>query len=471
MKRNIKRIAGCLAVLCLLFWALNGLNRITMRKESQQKYQDFFAQEADFDVLFLGNSKVMNAVLPPELWNDYGIVSYNLAGHGCFLPTSYWILRNALEYTTPKVVVIDCSSISSQRSMPSIQFTHQSFDAFPLSMTKLRGVMDMVGESEEGAGDALERQIELLWPFFTYHSRWNELDKPDFALEAAVEKGAESRIAVHPPADFSNVNREAVFEEDSLGKEYLIRMIGECKARGIEVLLTFVPFPASEGYWKEANCVYEIADAQNVEYINFLELDVVDYRTDCYDADSHLNPSGARKVTEYLGSFLRDHYAVPDRREDSGYSHWNWDYERYYDHKLEWMWECETGYEFLMLLADDDFSFVMELSNSALKQDEQFLHLLRNLGADPEQLTDGITYLVADRARGTMEYIPQTELEAGDVETGLGTLHLAREQGASVLYLNGSECIRATNQYRYDLRVSIFSLAGKEIKKLQLDVN
>ena len=471
MKQTIKRIAGCLAVLCLLVLTLDCLNRVTMRKESQQKYADFFREEQNFDVLFLGNSRAMNAFLPMELWNDYGIVSYNLSGHGCYLPTSYWILQNALDYTTPQVVVVDCTNISSKWMMPSMAFTHNSFDAFPLSMTKVRAVMDMVGESEVGTGDTLERRAELLWPFITYHGRWNQLEKADLSLTSALEKGAESRIAVHVPADTSGVNREAVFEEDSVGKEYLVRLIQDCKNRGIRVLLTFLPFPASEGYWKEANCVTQIAREQGVEYVNFLTMDVVDYQTDCYDADSHLNPSGARKVTAWLGRHLQQTYAVADRRDEAAFHHWNRDYERYYDDKLEKMWEAETGYEFLMLLADDDFSFVMEINNIALRQDPQYCRLLQNFGADPERLGQGIVYLIADRTRGTLEYVTREALEAGPATTALGQLRLAEEDGESVIFLEDAECIRATNQYRYDLRVSLYSLEGKQIKKLQLDVN
>ena len=44
-------------------------------------YYDFYQQEQDFDVLFLGTSHVLNAVYPMELWRDYGIVSYNMANH------------------------------------------------------------------------------------------------------------------------------------------------------------------------------------------------------------------------------------------------------------------------------------------------------------------------------------------------------------------------------------------------------
>ena len=112
MSMTLKRIASCLIVVCLTVAILAGLTGIVENKSSLQKYTQFFEQEGDFDVLFLGSSKVINGVLPMELWNDYGIVSYNLGGHANTIPTSYWVLRNALEHTTPKCVVLDCFGAS-----------------------------------------------------------------------------------------------------------------------------------------------------------------------------------------------------------------------------------------------------------------------------------------------------------------------------------------------------------------------
>lgn len=46
------------------------------------KNRDFIEHSDSYDVLFFGNSHMANGVFPMELWNDYGIVSYNLAGFG-----------------------------------------------------------------------------------------------------------------------------------------------------------------------------------------------------------------------------------------------------------------------------------------------------------------------------------------------------------------------------------------------------
>ena len=42
----------------------------------------------------------------------------------------------------------------------------------------------------------------------------------------------------------------------------------------------------------------------------------MDFSKDTYDGGLHLNLSGAEKITEYLGEFLRNEYELPDHRSE-----------------------------------------------------------------------------------------------------------------------------------------------------------
>lgn len=125
----------------------------------------------------------------------------------------------------------------------------------------------------------------------------------------------------------------------------------------IEVLLVYLPYPAPKDARLEVNSVYAVAEEYGVNYINFVEMDnVVDYTTDCYDSGSHLNPSGARKVTDYLGRYMKEHYNIPDRRNDKNYGRWFDDYETYTDYKINNINNQKVMEQELMLLADKNFS-------------------------------------------------------------------------------------------------------------------
>ena len=163
--------------------------------------------------------------------------------------------------------------------------------------------------------------------FSVYHNRWEEgLDKEDFEAAKTIEYGAETRVQIAAPDPIVK-NLGGIWEEDTVGMAYLRKMIEECKEDNIEVLLMYLPYPVPlEKDWISANTVKKLANEYNVNYINLMDEDVVDFAIDCYDAASHLNPSGAMKVTSFLGEYLRTHYDVVNHRNDDKYSYWNDDY-------------------------------------------------------------------------------------------------------------------------------------------------
>lgn len=369
--KKIAKSAGFIAVFLVIFLIACF---VLERKDSYQKYREFFDEEEDFDVLWLGTSHMLNGVFPMELWHDYGISSYNMGGHGNAIPATYWVLRNALDYTTPKVVVIDTWAANvnvkgSVNNMP--EQIHNSFDAFPLSWTKVQAINDI---SEDGF-----YKWDFLFEFSVYHNRWEELGAEDFAPSDNVEKGAESRISVMPLQTADTIPKEAD-EAETVAKEYLRKMIELCQERDIQVVLVYLPFSADEAETKSSNSINAIAQEYGVPYINFLYEDTVDYRVDMYDS-FHLNPSGARKVTDYIGEYLVENCGLTDHRQDEAYAHWSADYERYEEFKIVNLNQAESVYDYLMLLQDKNLSCDISVrKNSAYLEDAEFLALLQNIG-------------------------------------------------------------------------------------------
>lgn len=377
MKEYFKMLASSMVVLILCVVILNFLGNLVERKESRIKYRDFFEQNEDFDILFLGSSHMISGVYPMELWDDYGIVSYNLGGHGSRIPTSYIVLKQALDYTTPQLVVVDCCNVKSDRMYSdSIEQAHLSLDAFPLTWHKVRDIHELIGDRK--------LESEFLWNFVIYHNRWDSLTLQDLEPEISVEKGAESRIGVAVPNEFPIVSQDNKMEEDTVGIAYLRKTIELCQENDIDVLLTFIPFPADKDNQRDANRIYDIAEEYGVNYINFLaDVDVVDYEVDCLDEASHLNPSGGKKVTEYIGKYISEHYDIPDRRSFTEYSFWEDDYQNYLDYKISLLKNQNSLACYLMLLYDNDLACQIAVDeDSNIIMDEQIQRLIDNTGAE-----------------------------------------------------------------------------------------
>ena len=76
----------------------------------------------------------------------------------------------------------------------------------------------------------------------------------------------------------------------------------------------------------------EYALGKGVPYVdlNLMAKDLgMNWETDTMDGGDHLNINGAKKVTAYLGAYLKRNYALTDFRENRMYQYWNRDWKKY----------------------------------------------------------------------------------------------------------------------------------------------
>lgn len=368
----------------LLLAVLVHVSGVLERKESYVKYGPFLEAKEEFDVLFIGNSHMVNGVFPMELWRDYGIVSYNIAGYGNTVPVSYWAMRNAFDYHKPKLMVIDILDVGKKSKLTgSSGDLHKALDCYPLSLTKIQAIQDLIDDpyaTDDDGNYFVDMKWEYFLPLGKYHSRWNVLTESDFQPEMTKQKGAEAVIGVAQPRDYEIFEDGYAAEEDGWGFAYLRKMIEECKAQGIDVLLTYLPHPSTQEQQREANAVRWIAEEYGVNFVDLVYMDqVVDYSTDLFDSFSHLNPSGAKKVTDFLGRYIMDHYDISDRRIDPEYKDWEQDYSAYEAHKARYIAGQGKLENLLSLLHDKSFHvnlYVVE--GSAVYNHDKLMLLMHN---------------------------------------------------------------------------------------------
>ena len=113
-----------------------------------------------------------------------------------------------------------------------------------------------------------------------------------------------------------------------------------------------------------------------------MDLNLIDYDTDCYDPNSHMNPSGAWKITDHMGQILRKDYNLPDHRGEDGYEYWDEDYTIYADVKKDRLNNIKDLNTYLMLLEDKNYVFLMCVANPLVFEDLTTMNLLKNKGVD-----------------------------------------------------------------------------------------
>lgn len=435
-KRFFCRIVGLLLTLLLLLGILSFLNRLTYRKSFPNCYDEFFPSSDQYDVLFLGNSHIWNGVFPLELWGRCGITSYNLGNAGAQTGSLYWLARCALEHSTPRVIVFDCHNINSD-SRVYLPFFHNALAAFPFSLNKIRAAYDLCPPGVFSPDD----RLSLIFGFSAYHNRWSELSVDDFSWKEPAFFGARPLIRLDTSAPpFAT---EAALVPSGPNTVYLRRLAEDCKARNIRLILTTLPFSATEQDAEIANGLQTIAAELGVDYLNLLQMDLVDFQTDFADRDSHCNISGACKLSEFFADYLSKTCNLPDHRGDPDYDYWDSAYASW----LETMdSELETQnflFYSLMLLRHSRYSPIVYISPcSDLFDDPMTLPYLRSMcgeaelpGFDRASSTKG-SYLVFFDRSANKAY------EAVDISRISGTPYgdICVEPSRGLASIGGREC-------------------------------
>ena len=377
---KLKRIIKLLIFLIIFLSLFYLINKLFLLKSSFKRSNNFFKQKEEFDVLFFGTSHVMNGIYPMELWNNYGIISYNLGKPGETLATTYHNINMALKYHNPKVICVDTSMFFNEKVNSNRAFAHYSMDSYPISYEKCLAIKDLFGEK-----DLLDNEIEYLLKFPLYHSRWNELKEEDFTEIKECEKGAGLVTKVATSIEKSNSNIEELYsEKDNINIEYLIKIIKFCNEKNIELFITYLPQTKNEKCILNAEYIGNICKENNVNYINFFDIDIVD-DIDFYNMienNAHLNSSGARKVTDYLGKYITENYNIVDHRKDEIYSFWNEDYNKYIDFKIKKIEENKNELNncLSLLYNEKDIEYKITISSKLQIEEGNLLEkLLRNL--------------------------------------------------------------------------------------------
>ena len=266
----LKRIFSVILILCFVSGGIYLGNRVTERTVSRQKYIKYFSEKKEYDVLFYGSSHVLSGLQPMEIWDKYGITSYNLAGHAASLGMSYWVLRESLRYHKPKLAVLDIYDMYAfDQPFMDVSFMHYSLDAYPLDRLKVEAVRDLL------RGRSTGEKTELLFPFSVYHSRWNEVTEQSLKESFSDDYfnpyyGSEARYGVAVPMDIDRVPAQDVTEGSDGADDYIRGFVKVCEDAGVQVCFMRVPYPASVENQRAENRVMKLAEELGIEVIDMM---------------------------------------------------------------------------------------------------------------------------------------------------------------------------------------------------------
>lgn|SRR5574344_226185 len=285
------------------------------------------------DVMFIGDSNIYSDISPLEIYEKYGITSYDYAAPAISNMLTYYMFKEVIKYQTPKVVVMDVTSIFYGKDQEAS--TRKPIDSMKLSQNKLDFITDPIYNF------SLYDKFTFIAPFFRYHSRWNEVATSDitklFKKYKSTTKGYimndSIKAATNSTSYMEDTGSDTDFSTDYM-PEYVKKVNDLCNSMGIKLVVVSMPDTLEWNYGKHET-MSEWSTENNITYIDYnLSLNDIgiDYSVDSYDSGEHLNISGATKMSSYIADYLHTNFDLPDHRTDTAYSSWNDDLVNY--HKL-----------------------------------------------------------------------------------------------------------------------------------------
>ena len=273
---------------------------------------EYYKEEKDFDVIFIGDCEVYENFSPVVLWEEYGINSYIRGSAEQYIWQSYYLLEDILRYETPDVVIFNVQSLQFDDAHNEA-YNRMTLEGMKWSSSKVKSIMASMGPEE--------KFLDYVFPILRYHARWDNLTVSDvqylFSDKKVSHNGYYMRVDVKPA---ENVPEGKILGNYDFGEnawKYLDKMTKLCEEKGIRLIL--IKAPSLYPYWYEEweMQVEAYAAEHELLYVNFLELvdEIgIDYNTDTYDAGLHMNLSGAEKLSFYLGKRLVEEAGLSDRR-------------------------------------------------------------------------------------------------------------------------------------------------------------
>lgn len=301
--KKLKRVIMFLLVFAVLLWACSAGIQIIVRNVSgsvsgrSRVFASVSAEKKNtIDVLVAGDSESYTSVSPMDLWDRAGIAAYDCGQPGQRIQETYYILKTAFRTQSPKLVLFETNTM----------FRDPGF----LKNVQL----------------SLTEPLAYHFPVIKYHNAWKALfDGPGGPKKSY--KGFEIRdkvVSYEGDEEYMKETKDKA-QIPEVVRIYMEKIKRLCEKNGADLLLVSAPSPKNYNY-KKHNSLEEYARENDLPYVdlNMKFRDIgIDWKMDSYDRGDHLNISGARKVTAYIGEYLADNYDLPDRRNDDGWREWD----------------------------------------------------------------------------------------------------------------------------------------------------
>ncbi len=401
--------AAKIVIFCILFlFLLNRIYDIFSWKDTAGDYTSsmevfYDLEENIVDVLFLGSSHCYCSVIPAQLWEDYGMASFNMAISGQDLAGSYYNFKEALKTQDLKVVCVDLYGCTFHGYLIEGNLYRNTLSR-KLTPTYFEAVNSMVETDNKS-------DFYLRWPII--HTRYKELKKQDFVQDRPVYLGYTSGFNTSPISKIEYAYVEPIpFGEEE--QKWLLKIMELAEESGTELVFFLAPYQVPLEAQEYIAYAKEMAAEHDVPVLDMVELSEavgIDWDRDFIDY-GHTNYWGAQKVTDYMGKFLKANYDLADYRGDERYALWDEDLRvrqhEVANYNLKQIGDVKTYLEELSKL--EDYTVIVSTTGEYISGEANIDEYLQLLGSF-QTFNDGTGIWVFDNRNCTYEMVGSNFLQ------------------------------------------------------------
>ena len=331
----LKKTIRISVFLILLLLAIYGTFQVIRWKDTAGDYVSsikmLYNTEDDLiDVVFVGSSHCYLGMNPAFVWDEYGMAAFDMAISGMDKDSAYHALKELLKTQKPKVVYVDLYSLFYDRHQV-VSNMYRNMLGFNLS----KNSYDLVKKYQPD--DGWENYI-LRWPIL--HTRYRELKRGDFIISDVnvFGRGQNMGFVINSGIRPATCDTDETVELSEDNQQWLEDLYELSKERDFQLGFIVIPFYFEDDEQKMINSVKQFSQERNIDFLDMNRIDIgLDYNIDFVDI-YHCNYFGSKKVTKYVGEYLKEHYDLADHRGDSRYNQWvldsNYNSHRLYQYEL-----------------------------------------------------------------------------------------------------------------------------------------
>jgi hypothetical protein len=301
---------------------------------NQCRWDEFYSlPENSIDMVYLGSSHSYCTFDPDIVDGELGTNSYQLGMPLQHMDSTYYTMREVLNYQKPKLAVVEVywDMMDDEFELTQAGYLFQVMKNKELEQDYIKEVFPL-SEKIKYNNAALRYQAD----YFAY--RTSELKKSLEAKYNVALPATQKQVGTEKyrskgytycdynmlPDEFDKTNQfkgldGSEWSIDATQVKYLEKLTELCRDNGVEVVFVTAPIANVsmdfiQNYDDIHNTVQAIADRLEVKYLdfNYVNRDNNLLTNDNFRDDAHLNHSGVEIVDKYFAAWLKGNYEVGD---------------------------------------------------------------------------------------------------------------------------------------------------------------